>query len=1282
MFLLLLSACLSPLPTEVLADLDQDGLFADEDCDDQDPSIYPGAEEICDGIDNDCDGQIDEDGLSTFYVDSDGDGFGDASDPGIEDCALGEGYSLDNSDCDDSSAAALPGGVEVCDGLDNDCDGRIDQDASDALSWYEDADGDGFGADDTLTLACEPPDTTWTADPGDCLDSDPQVNPNEDEICDGIDNDCDGSVDLDALDGDPYYADRDGDGFGDPASLLVACEQPSDHVTDSQDCNDGEAQAFPGAAENESDVACMQDVDGDGYGDSSPPTGVAPGADCDDTEPSTYGGAPESPADGVDSDCDGEEVCYRDDDADGFGGALTAGSTDLTCSGSGFATTNDDCDDRSALTFPGAAPNDSTTACMADLDGDDWGDSGATTPISAGTDCNDDDAAIYPGASETTADGIDQDCSGGDTCYVDSDGDDFGSTSTVVSSDLDCSDSGEADNADDCNDGDDEVNPDASEAIANGSDDDCDGYELCYDDADGDGYAGEDSTTTSSDSDCSDSGEFSVAEDCDDSDATAYPGASETTADGIDQDCDGGDTCYVDSDGDDFGSTSTVASSDLDCSDSGEADNSDDCNDGDKDINPDEAEIVGDGTDQDCDGGETCYADVDLDGYGGTATLSSADTDCSDAGEDSSSDDCDDSDATVYPGASETTADGIDQDCDGGDTCYLDSDGDGYGSTSTKSSSDLDCTDGKESTVNTDCDDGDSGINPGASEVPANGSDDDCDTYELCYADSDGDGFAGETSTVSSADTDCTDSGEFEDADDCDDADVNTYPGAAYNEDSKECMTDADGDGYGSDSVSGSVSIGTDCDDGDSSVSPGETEICNDGIDNDCSGDWDECVLDGSYDVSSGDVVLDSSSNNMWFGNAMAAGDFDNDGTTDLVVAAMDYDAGSNYDSGAAFLFNGPITADATVSGDEDVRLRSTTDYSYFGWSLASGDLDGDGIDDLVVGAYDGPNGGLGTGDGAAYLYLGPITADLSAADDGSNADWWALGRNSDRMGRVFTVADLDNDGQDDLVASEYQGDTGNSNSGSAFIFNGPLTSYSISGASDDVELYGEGESDNFGLGSAAGDLNGDGVDDLIIGAPNRDSYKGEAYVFLGPVTSNMSGSAADYQITGSNSEGLGSAIAAADLDGDGTDDLVLGAPWRSTYTGRAYIISSGDLSNGSVGGQYSTRIAGTSNYTYAGQTLASACDVNGDGSHDLLLGAPEDGGAGAAYLFHGDLATGNLDVDDADASFAGDGDDEASYSLLCGPDLNDDGTDDLAVGSPFDGSDAGEVGLFFGGAE
>ncbi len=165
------------------------------DCDDGDASFNPAALEACDGLDNDCDGTAD-DGVSYgyYYRDADGDGYGDAYTSSYA-CSQPSGYVTDSSDCDDWDSSVHPGATDICNGISDDCDSSIDEDAS-FRTYYLDADGDGYGGSGATSYACSQPSGYETSS-SDCDDGDRNVNPGEWDDCDGVDSDCDGSVDDD-----------------------------------------------------------------------------------------------------------------------------------------------------------------------------------------------------------------------------------------------------------------------------------------------------------------------------------------------------------------------------------------------------------------------------------------------------------------------------------------------------------------------------------------------------------------------------------------------------------------------------------------------------------------------------------------------------------------------------------------------------------------------------------------------------------------------------------------------------------------------------------------------------------------------------------------------------------------------------------------------------------------------------------------------------------------------------------------------------------------------------
>lgn len=171
-----------------------EGMVANgRDCDDLDPSIRPGAIERCNGEDDDCDGQVDEDLRATWYLDVDADGYGDSF-ASIDTCAPPHDYVIDGGDCDDTSPTVHPGAAERCNDVDDDCNGMVDDDPVDPRTWYRDADDDSFGDPDVSVLRCDPP-PGWVADANDCDDGDARVHPAAHEICNGLDDNCDGQID-------------------------------------------------------------------------------------------------------------------------------------------------------------------------------------------------------------------------------------------------------------------------------------------------------------------------------------------------------------------------------------------------------------------------------------------------------------------------------------------------------------------------------------------------------------------------------------------------------------------------------------------------------------------------------------------------------------------------------------------------------------------------------------------------------------------------------------------------------------------------------------------------------------------------------------------------------------------------------------------------------------------------------------------------------------------------------------------------------------------------------
>lgn len=296
------------------------GSACGDDCNDASRSANPMATEVCNGSDDDCDTRIDEGVLVMGYRDADGDGHGDPMAP-MTACGTRAGFSTLPDDCDDTSALRSPDLPEICDTVDNDCDGVPDPaDSTVTATWYADEDGDGFGTSSRSTVSCAIPTGRWSLYATDCNDTLASVSPAQAERCNGRDDDCNGLADFEIAPGDLEDDDLDriADSRCTPTPVPADCDdRDSSSGPGGAELCDGRDNDCDGSVdEMVASFAYFRDEDGDGYGGGAggvvvgcvPPPGYTPrGGDCDDRDPNRYPGAAERCVmgrGGIDDDCD------------------------------------------------------------------------------------------------------------------------------------------------------------------------------------------------------------------------------------------------------------------------------------------------------------------------------------------------------------------------------------------------------------------------------------------------------------------------------------------------------------------------------------------------------------------------------------------------------------------------------------------------------------------------------------------------------------------------------------------------------------------------------------------------------------------------------------------------------------------------------------------------------------------------------------------------------------------------------------------------------------------
>lgn len=945
MTLLLLAFLACPGTPTYPDDKDGDGIPDTEDCNSDNPDVFQGANDLCNGIDDDCDGNIDEDAVfETWWRDQDADNFGDST-QAMSACERPEGYVQDDTDCGAADPTTYPHAPEHCDGVDHDCDGTVnDDDAIDPLPWFPDQDGDGYG--DSLvapTITCVAP-TGYVGNKDDCNDADALISPRAAEICDpdDADEDCDGLAD----EADDWFAgasqvfpDTDTDGFGDDGSAPAwFCDVPEGWQAEDQDCDDSRPAINPAAIE-----VC------NGYDD-----------DCD-------------------GDIDGTAIDARtwflDRDEDGFG------------------------DDTASIVACGQPPGYALI----------------------GGDCDDRNAWFHPSADESTCDDHDYNCDG----------------------------------------------------FTGSDDNDGDGYIACLD--------------------------------CDDGEAAINPTATEV-CNGFDDNCDGSvDTDAIDA----------IA----------------------------------------------WYSDLDLDGYGDPNAINIACAQPYLSVADAS--DCNDNNPLVHPGVSEDCATPDDDNCDGNDNeegaigCvdwYLDTDGDLYG------------------TGNAVC---------------------------TCVA----------------------------------------------------------LDGYNS-------SVGGDCNDNDTTIHPDAAEYCTN-LDLDCDGQIGACDIDIAVDKQSGAAESDA------LGSAVGVADLNGDGIPDIAIGSHNA-AGMDTGSGIVQILD---TRGGSTLGGVFATIRGEKPGDDAGYSFAAADSDNDGYGELAIGAPGSDK--VGASGGVVYLLEGPFAGNvdlLTAPFAGLVGD-----ARADQAGSsVVYLGDATGDGLGDFAAGAQRVNNSVGNdAGAVYVFDILTGSGLFDIALSPARLEGEMAYGLLSQVAAPGDVDGDGIADLLAAAP----YTGDGIIYLikGPLMGTYDASTVDARWEGDQSGGhAGAALASAgDVDGDGLPDMWIGAP--DAGAGWAYLMTG--TQNATSLSQAHWIVQGVTAGDAFGQSLTGGQDIDGDGQLDVLIGAPmahqnntEDG---IVYLINA-TGQGSGDASLATLTIPGNTREDHLGLLLWGTgDLSGNGQGDFLVGS--DESNAGTLHFVLG---
>jgi hypothetical protein len=612
-------------------------------------------------------------------------------------------------------------------------------------------------------------------------------------------------------------------------------------------------------------------------------------------------------------------------------------------------------------------------------------------------------------------------------------------------------------------------------------------------------------------------------------------------------------------------------------------------------------------------------------------------------------------------------------DCTDPFTFWLDADLDGFGDP-TEARQACEIPDGYANNAN-DCDDSD----PTAGELVE------------WFVDADEDGYGGEATLAACHQPE----GYVDNALDCDDGNTARTPGLTeicdridndcdeLTDDLDEDLDlttaiiwylDADSDRFGDPDTTvlaceqpiGAVSNALDCNDGEALAWTTASEVCEDGIDNNCDGSWEECLLVGTETITIAELVLYSGLAGDL--TTIEIGDISGDGAPDLLIAAPNYPVDGQPTGKVASFTAGPTLGGLLDTfADPDLLISAANPRDRFGWSLAAGgDLTGDLFHDLAVGAL--YESSVIDDAGGVWVFPGPT---LGALDTSAGVLISGAAVGSRTGASLAWAGDATADGPADLLIGAYLHTAAGSARGAAFLLAGPLTT-NRSTTEAVLTIVGTNAGDRAGYAlSASVDFDGDGLGELVVAADRSDlaaTDTGSVAVFSPELRGIVDFGEGEALIHGTTVEGgFGSALrAVGDLNGDGLSELAIGAPREAGGGGAVHIFQAPFSGTTDTSTAY-LRVEADGVSDRLGESLNKVGDFDGDGSTDLGLGAPGAASTGGlAALFYGPLPTGVVPLSAADFMVLGSssgGEGEAVGSSFAQSDLNLDGFPDLLVG-------------------